>query len=374
MAKKIFLAFAVILTVIPALFTNIKHDVTSDIDNRRLKEFPKTGSYLVDGLNSYVNDRVGFRDEAITAYQIINDRLFHYLIHPLYEYGKDGWIMTREWDDIQTFHLDLEEGFDDRFAAYMKEKQRICNESGADFMFLLIPNKETVYPEYLSDGYSIKEQESKSDKIIRTLESEGVPYLYLLPKFRELKGEIQLYNVKNDSGHWNENGMFYGNVELYDFLIKNFDDSIVPISMDEFDVGSNTEKYLLQSRFPINEALPSYTNKKEDFMTPEEDAFLDAVEDMGLERARVYVVNDKMPDAPRLLVFGDSYFGHEMKFLGNHFSSTCYIHSLEISHFNELVEAFDPDLVIIEATERVVGPDENIYECYNDTVLAEGLR
>ena len=370
MTKKFFLAFAFFMTVIPTIFTNTKHDVTSDIDNRTLREFPMPGFGFMEGLNNYVNDRIGFRDEAITAYQIINDRLFHYLAHPLYEYGKDGWIMTRGWDDIQTFHLDLEEGFADRLALFMKQKQQFCNEKGADFMFLLIPNKETVYPEYLSDGYNIIDQESKSEKIIHALEKEKVPNLYILPKFNDLKDEMQLYNVKNDAGHWNETGMFYGNVELYDFLIKNFDPSIMPINTDEFIVGTDTDRYLLQSRFPINEPRPYFKNKIEDYKTPETDQFLERVGDMGLERMPVYVVNDKLPEAPRLLVFGDSYFGHEMKFLGNHFSSVCYVHSLEISHFNELVESFGPDIVIIEATERVVGPDEEIYDCFNDEVLA----
>ena len=55
--------------------------------------------------------------------------------------------MTKEWDSVQTFHLDLEEGYEDKFAALMKDAQEISLENGADFLFWLITNKETVYPE-----------------------------------------------------------------------------------------------------------------------------------------------------------------------------------------------------------------------------------
>ena len=164
--KILFLAAVCAMLLIPAVCINREAYSVSDMDNRVLTYAPEFNIRYLDAfmsnLNDYVNDRIGFREQVLSSYQIVEDKLFHYLAHPLYEYGKDDWIMTKEWDSIQTFHLDLEEGYEDRFASMMKDAQEISQENGADFMFWLITNKETVYPEYMSPGYNFKDQETKS--------------------------------------------------------------------------------------------------------------------------------------------------------------------------------------------------------------------
>ncbi len=351
----IFLVIIIFLTIIPAVTINTKTQVRSLIDNKYLEEFPEVNKDFISGLNLYVNDRIGFRNESIYIYQLICDRAFDYLAHPLYEYGKEKWIMTDDWDPVQEFHLDVDDDFVNDYADFIDEARNISLNKGADFLFLLIPNKETVYPEYISAGYNIKEQATKSDKITSAFDERDIPYIYFFDSFMRLKDDIQLYNKKFDSGHWNQNGCFRANMEIYDYLIENFDSDIEKIDIDEYIVKEENQKYLDQSNFVINEKIPVYELKKTEYKTLTH-GFWEDDPNMTFSHAPQLTVNNSLPDAPRLLVFGDSYFGDEMKYLGNHFSSVCIIHTNELAYYRRIVDMFDPDIVIIEATERVILP------------------
>ncbi len=108
--KLSFIIIVLLMMIIPAVTINTKPDVKSELDNRALVQFPKLtvlNDSFIAGLNDYVEGRIVFREQALAVYQIANDKLFHYLVHSLYEYGKDGWVMNKNWDIIQTFHLDF---------------------------------------------------------------------------------------------------------------------------------------------------------------------------------------------------------------------------------------------------------------------------
>ena len=373
--KILFLIVFCAMLLIPAVSLNREVYVVSDMDNRVLTYPPEFNLHDLDALmaniNYYVNDRIGFREFVLSSYQIIEDKLFHYLVHPLYEYGKDDWIMTKEWDPVQTFHLDLEEGYADRFGSFIKEAQEVSQEYGADFMFWLITNKETVYPEYMSAGYNFKDQETKSDKMLHALAKRDIPYLYLLPTFQDLKETVQLYNIKSDPGHWNEYGAMRGNMALVDFLRTQFGANVEPLSLDEFDLTYEVEEYLLQSKLRIDEVTPHYILKEQKYTYPDT-VFWEENGNSLIEfkEAPTLTENAEAGDAPRLLIIGDSYMHFESVYLGNHFSSVCIVHSREVSNLRQYLELYHPDLVIIEAGERVTGPD---YGYFMDDVLEGGI-
>ena len=87
----IFITLFFLVLLLPLLFFNFQPDTISEIDNRKLAEFPLSGD-ITEGLTNYVNDRLGFRDELITAYTILNDKLFGKMVHPTYTYGKHGYV------------------------------------------------------------------------------------------------------------------------------------------------------------------------------------------------------------------------------------------------------------------------------------------
>lgn len=112
------------LILCPLIFINTKPNSVSYIDNRNLAENPfKIEGDITDNIQSYVDDRIGFRDEMITAYTILNDKLFGKMVHPSYSYGKDGYVfgagLTTE-NEFSDFHI--------AFANMVEEIQVYCDE------------------------------------------------------------------------------------------------------------------------------------------------------------------------------------------------------------------------------------------------------
>ncbi len=96
-ADVLFCFLCMAILIIPMALLNVKPDQTSAIDNKRLTEWESFSfqNNFRNGFQNYLNDRIGFREEAIDAYTVLNDKLFHVLVHPLYMYGQNGNIYSR---------------------------------------------------------------------------------------------------------------------------------------------------------------------------------------------------------------------------------------------------------------------------------------
>ena len=137
-------AFFVIIAV-PIITFNWKENVVSEIDNRELTNNPFGDNYVSDGstdltdaIEDYLQDRIGLRDEMITAYTVLNDRLFHEMVHPTYEYGKDGYVFGKTGNNVvfSDYHV--------QFADMVEKIQTYCEERSIPFVFVFDPSKSTV--------------------------------------------------------------------------------------------------------------------------------------------------------------------------------------------------------------------------------------
>ena len=96
--KKVNVLFLVLFAAclaIPLVCFNFEKDSVSEIDNKVLTELDADQGITLEDLTDYINDRIGLRDEALNAYQVLNDRLFHEMEHPTYYYGQDGSVFLK---------------------------------------------------------------------------------------------------------------------------------------------------------------------------------------------------------------------------------------------------------------------------------------
>ena len=71
--KEIRIGFVSILCIallLPLINFNLEENYASPIDNRMLTEWNLSGGDITDMVESYINDRIGFRTEAIDAYTV----------------------------------------------------------------------------------------------------------------------------------------------------------------------------------------------------------------------------------------------------------------------------------------------------------------
>ena len=244
--------FALIL-VLPMLFFNFEENVASEIDNRMLAPNPlKAEGDLTDNVDNYIKDRIGFRNEMILGYTVLNDRLFGKMVHPSYSYGKDGYVFgagTYVYEPYTAYH--------EQFADAVKAMQDYCEARGVPFLFVLNPAKPAVLKQYLPDG---KAYDRKwVEQFLAALDARGVRYLDNTVTLKEhTEAGEAVFNQKYDANHWNALGAYYG----VDAVLRELSvdvDGIYIIPKSDLTVTTKVEKSLMVSKFPIHEEVPVIT-------------------------------------------------------------------------------------------------------------------
>lgn len=318
----------------------------------------------------YFAKRIGFREWSLHCYELLNDRLFGRLEHPLYMYGKEGHIFFRGNEYIRAYqHLNLNEAGAEAFADSVRKFQDYCQAQGKDFLYMLIPDKETVYPEYYPDTVNVYGETSLSDQVMAELEKRQVSFFYCKDAMLEGKKSLNVNNVKYDAGHWNQHGAFFSIQALFEVLRQNHP-QIQALTQEEFDITMETQEFLDISTFVIREQIPRYALKNNRAEKETEGFFADVALAFPNNHFCHYR-NPQCSDQPKLLIFGDSYLAGYEQFLNGHFREYTYIHRYNLCNqefFEYYVDLVDPDIVILENPERSL-----IYDLNQDISLKDLL-
>lgn len=306
-----------------------------------------TRSSLPSRIENYVNDRIGFRDEMILGYTVLNDRLFGKMVHPSYSYGKDGYVFgSGMW--VNTPYTEYHEVFADM----VLKIQNYCEQRDIPFLFMFEPAKPAVLTQYLPDG--MRYDRSWVDSLLAALDERGVHYVDTTDILREKTqaGEV-VFNQKYNANHWNYLGAYYGTRAALEELRESVP-TVHVTAPEELEISEVVRTSLLVSEFPINEAEPVIGIKDMELQSRTEEY------SAGLYRhpsfpSFNYIVNPLRSEegAPRALVFQGSYmngFGHV--FFSNAFSDYIFVHDYQnVIDFPYFYQIFRPDCVIFEVAE-----------------------
>ena len=342
------------IIIVPAIFFNFESNSASAIDNRMLTENPFSAEALASGgdltanIESYVNDRIGFRDDMILAYTVLNDKVFGKMTHPSYVYGKDGYVfgagLTTSADQYTEFH--------EAYADMVKEIQDYCEDRGVPFLFVFDPAKPAVLTEYVADG--INYDRSWIDDFLAALDERGVNYLDNTVTLREkyAAGEV-VFNQKYDANHWNDLGAYYGTTAMLEAMQKDNPDVHVN-EPDELTISSTLQTSLPVSEFPIHEEVPAISMdlsgvenltslyNEEVYRHPSHQGF------------GYYCNEERLTEgSPRTLVFQGSYMnGFGSKYMMNALGEYIYVHDYQnVIDFAYYFNIFQPEYVVFEVGE-----------------------
>ena len=169
----------------------------------------KRGIKVTDGKAAYVQEAASLKDYVLySAFGVSgNEKVIA---------GDEGWLFFAETLDDYTGARLLSDEEIENIARKLKSLNDHCAKNGAELCFIIAPNKNTIYPEFMPNYYKNSDN-SNFSRLLDSLEAQGVK----APDARELllkhkHNEDTLY-YKTDT-HWNAKGAAI----IADYLIDSF--------------------------------------------------------------------------------------------------------------------------------------------------------
>lgn len=132
--------------------------------------------------------------------------------------GRENWLFYTGDDSISYYRGTniLEQ---EQMAIYldlMVQLQKLCDEKGIQLQFLILPNKEQVYSQYMP-SYVIEDTYRRTDRFVDYVrEHSDVPLIYPLQELQQAGSYWQTYHQYDT--HWNHAGAYIGTQALYKAL------------------------------------------------------------------------------------------------------------------------------------------------------------
>lgn len=355
---------------VPLLTWLVQKDVFySEVEKRELHPFPViTGLDSVAGFtrafDSYFQDHFGLREWLIHRYQREVSKRFGISGVPYVVEGRDGWLYFSSERVLDDFKGKLRFSEDDTqlFWRKLRQKEAWFKERGAAYIFLVAPNKQSIYPQYLPQHYLELQQPGRLDQLLAARpDSDGKVFLDVRSRLRQNKTRIRLYD-KSDT-HWNYQGAYLAYQTLMERIQLLFPDIQVPGSF-RFEpewgeyVGGDLA-LMLGRRHSVVEKRPIVETRGFAGVEKELGAQLTAL--LTLAQLKPFYSENRARKL-RVLVLHDSFFNHLKPFMGESFGEVLYIwqyydkFTLEFfnsnNHLADLMDIYQPDLVIEETVER----------------------
>ncbi len=238
---------------VPGVMLFGKGEDTSTAEKRQLAEMP---SFKDENNNwnknwssefqSYVADHFGFRQQLVNIDSHLKADLLHISAEEQVIIGKDGWLFyTPTVNDYLGKPTVSEMGIKN-IRHNLEMMQEFSELHNSQFLVAIVPNKNSVYGEYMPENYQKLNQTNNYTNLMQELENSTVPAVDLLSAFNK---EELLYH-KQDT-HWNNTGALLGYRAIMDKTGKEYQD----FSDAEYHIERNWEGDLQNMLFPESEVL-----------------------------------------------------------------------------------------------------------------------
>ena len=303
----------------------------------------------------YYNDAFGFRNSLIGWNNWLRLVIFNESAVPATRVGREGWLFyAGEWvlEDYENV-MPLKSEEMDAIMRGIEKRRSWLAARGIDLVIVAVPEKHTIYGEYLPPGIRKLGSESRLDQLARELKDHPeITFIDSRDTLLKAKPVGRLYH-RTDS-HWNDLGAYFAHRLLMERLVQRFP-AVSVHGLEDYTVtttvgGGGDLAGLLSLRDVIHEErialVPKFTPRTVDTVRPYPDPV-----DPTLYPGRDMVVKEtRDPALPKALVFRDSFSAALIPFLAESFQSAVFVWTFD--WLPELVEQEKPDVVVIECVER----------------------
>jgi hypothetical protein len=347
------------------------------IDNRRaapppeLTASPAQLASMPARFEAYFGDRFGFRRSLIRWNNLVTvvwlggspdarsrssgqgggglrfDPLTHRIVH-----GEGSWFYYFDHGAMRDYR-----GLDpfspaelDHWQQVLEQRQRWLAARGIEYLFVAVPDKQSVYPEHLPAGIRRVREQTRLDQLLEHLRARSnVEVLDLRAALLRAKDEERVF--EQTGTHWNGYGAYQAYAAILERLARRFP-ALAPRPLSDFEIRRRigpAERFLLltgvSDRYqePVIELLPLAPRRAVTVAesSPNQDA----------RNGSRLVRETARPELPSAVVFHDSFVPAGLEpLLSEHFRRIAYLWQAEFE--TQAVDQERPDLVIEEKAER----------------------
>jgi alginate O-acetyltransferase complex protein AlgJ len=313
---------------------------------------PTLGSFksFPNRCREYVEDHFGFRNDLIYWHALLKLRCLGVSPSDQVLVGKNGWYFLTNTAFTQEFHRSrpLTDAELATWQRVLEERRDWLAARGIGYLFVIAPEKHTIYPEYLPDYLPRAEGTSRMDQLFGYLRQHSdLDIVDLRPALRAAKAKDVLY-IKSDA-HWNEVGAHVAYQTIAEKL-QRWLPHLRPAARSGFRrVESPFRQGDVARLLAMGETLPDTTLRLVPIrprLARDEQAKLPLFGEQS-------VITVRQGDAlPRAVIFRDSFVTDLGPFLSEDFQRATYQWTAAFSFDRALVERERPSLVIQQQAER----------------------
>lgn len=310
------------------------------------------GSYVL-AYRAYFNDHFGYREDLIQLHAYLSFKHLSVAGNKKVLVGKEGWLYLGEYDsaiECTRRVRPLTSGELEEWKTVLERIRDHLQKKGIRYLFVVTPNKDTIYPEFLPEWVNHVHPQSRLDQLMNYMgEHSDVKMVDLRPALMAAKNEHPLF-FKTDS-HWNSLGAcvaaeelnrtireWYPQVEPQlpaDFNVKAIAPSFKGDLLDLGGIGDwvQEDEIVVMPQAP-RRAIPEKLTWGEvgaSSFTP------------------LFATTKDAPAFPRTVIFRDSFFGAMQPFVSEHFRRAIFVWR---SFDSRVVDQEPCEIVIHQMVER----------------------
>lgn len=264
--------------------------------------------------------------------------------------GQSNWLYLNDINiDLYTGKLSISDGEIKKYVSDLEYLVELCKKAGKRITFLIVPEKEEIYPEYMPT-MDIVDDVERTIHIRNYMVEKKKDIRYIYPKEELLFAKPKYLVYRKYDTHWNDVGAYIAAKKLFDIVGKK-SEPLRNIKLEKINSQNNelgAYGGIDLSRYPksfeyIVDYKPGIYTKFENVPGKEGKVSVKAISDTKNE--------------DKLLLIGDSFLQSLVKFLYKEYN-ILYVNSFQdvieqrIDHEAFVNEVKDADNILIELVER----------------------
>jgi alginate O-acetyltransferase complex protein AlgJ len=352
--------------VLPAAGSLVGHSTAGATgEKRRLAAFPAPPRTPRDAaswprrFDAWLADNFGLRRPLLAFSSWVKVMLLQNVPSPSTEVliGRDGWLYYTGNHSIE--YMQRTNPFKDAdleaWCTSLEARRRWLGARGSRFLFVLVPDKQTIYPEHLPSWVRTRDLPSRADQLLAALESRtGVATLDLRPVLREAARHERVYQVVDS--HWNSLGAYAAYAAIARAMgpaegavrprpVQDFTRVEARIPGGDLATMLGVQSYLTEDQVWL--LLP------EPHRAHEVDASAYASLRSWTEMTRPVVTESSNAEVARAVFLRDSFFELVREPLAEHIGRAVFVW-FDVGFPADMIERENPQVVVLEMVERLI--------------------